>query len=353
MNTGLEQKPFSISELAVSGLALASVTLTAFVGVSVSLPQDQAPVASEAPAAFTLSAAPVAPAQVDATPPWGAALAVASPPRARPGETSGGAGVSRALQFAAPAVEPEAPPAMAAEAEKVPAAVATEPPVERMPAPAGVRSARARSSPTQPGGFIEMLRNDDGEPAPPWKLPDADPPGKLADPAPKPAGPDRNTPNRSDAATMQRRLHDLGYYFGDSTGVWGAESRKALRDFKRTNGLPDDDQWDRETKQRLLSGTSAPARRTFVGRWALDSEECVQRDDAGRLVIDARGAETTGGKCDFQSLKQENANSWRVRAICSVSGRSWNADIGLRLVGPTLQWSSERGTETYVRCLKS
>ena len=350
MNTGLEQKPFSVSELAVSGIALASVALIAFIGASMSLPQIPAPVASAPPAALAPSAAPAAPAQVAATPPWGAALAVASPPRARSSETSGGA--SRALQFAAPPAEPESPLAVEAAAEKMPAPVATEPPAERMPAPAAVPPAKPGSSPTQPGGFIEMLRNDDGEPASPWKLPDPAPPSKLADPAPKPA-PDRNVLNRSDAAAIQRRLRDLGYYFGDSNGTWGVESRKALRDFKRANGLPDDDQWDRETKQRLLSGTRVQARRTFVGRWALDSEECVQRDDAGRLVIDARGAETTGGKCDFQSLKQENATSWRVRAICSVSGQSWNADIGLRLVGPTLQWSSERGTETYVRCLKS
>jgi len=213
-----------------------------------------------------------------------------------------------------------------------------------MPAPAAAApSAQPRRSTTQPGGFIEMLRSDDPEAAPPWK---------LADPAPKPAEPERKPLNRSEATLIQRRLHELGYYFGDGNGVWGVASRRALRDFKRKNGLPEDDRWDRETEQRLLAGPSVQARRTFVGRWALDAEECVQRDEAGRLVIDARGAETAGGKCDFQSSKQETASSWRIRAVCSASGKSWSADIGLRLVGPNLQWSSERGTETYVRCLK-
>ena len=117
------------------------------------------------------------------------------------------------------------------------------------------------------------------------------------------------------------------------------------------NGLQEDDKRDRETEAQLLSGPGVPASRTFIGRWALDAEECLQRVEGTQLVIDTRSAETSDGKCDFRSFKQESAGNWRVQAVCSASGKSWSSDIGLKLNGPRLRWSSERGTETYVRCL--
>jgi hypothetical protein len=95
----------------------------------------------------------------------------------------------------------------------------------------------------------------------------------------------------------------------------------------------------------------APAE-TFVGVWARAAAECRERTgDDMRIRIDARGAETLGVRCDFRSVRQEGASHWRVRARCSAEDKSgWTANIKLAMVGSKLRWSSERGTETYLRC---
>ena len=52
----------------------------------------------------------------------------------------------------------------------------------------------------------------------------------------------------------------------------------------------------------------------------------------------------------FRSIRQEHADRWRVRASCNAALDSWSAHISLRMIGANLRWSSERGTETYLRC---
>jgi hypothetical protein len=104
-----------------------------------------------------------------------------------------------------------------------------------------------------------------------------------------------------------------------------------------------------ETAQ--VAEQATPARvESFAGVWAREARDCRIRGDDERIKIDARGAESLGARCEFQSVKQEVAGSWRVRAVCSVARDSWTANISLKLVGSNLRWSSERGTETYVRC---
>jgi len=85
---------------------------------------------------------------------------------------------------------------------------------------------------------------------------------------------------------------------------------------------------------------------TFVGEWAGDTSLCGETP----LAISSRAAKTGNGECDFGFVAREAANRWRVAAICTSEGQFWRANIALKLVGPNLTWSSERGTETYVRC---
>src|SRR5262249_47368744 len=92
---------------------------------------------------------------------------------------------------------------------------------------------------------------------------------------------DRNLDDRSDALFVQTRLHELGYYSGHGNGVWGAASRNALRDFKSMNGLQEDDKWDKETEQRLLSRPSIPAISTFIGGGGGGARCCPPRAGAG------------------------------------------------------------------------
>jgi peptidoglycan hydrolase-like protein with peptidoglycan-binding domain len=164
---------------------------------------------------------------------------------------------------------------------------------------------------------------------------------------------ERNPSDRSDAIWMQTRLHDLGYFAGNTNGVWGSTSRSALRDFKAMNGLAENDKWDQETEQRLLAGQNVPASSTFIGGWAQSVEECQRfRGGGAPLVIRPRSAETDRVKCSFRSVKRDVAAMWHVQAACSAEGQSWNANVSLKLTGSNLKWSSERGSETYVRCLK-
>lgn len=164
------------------------------------------------------------------------------------------------------------------------------------------------------------------------------------------AKPELNPQNPADAIWVQARLADLGYFTGSRSGVWGPVSRRALRDFKTMNGLQEDDRWDRETEQRLSSKQVVPAAETFIGGWAEDADQCR---NGAPLVIGSRGAKVAGGECEFRSVKREAAAEWRVQAVCTDGGSSWNANVSLKLTAPKLIWSSERGTAIYFRCAKA
>lgn len=316
MDARFEQEPLSVPEFAAGGIALVAVALIVFIGVRASPPQNLSPadppnlaVARQAEAAST------------------AAL-----PETAPRPSDGGRMASEWQSFG-PAAGPSVPPP---------------------PGPSGMATSSASSAVDAPA---------DSTPAPmaavlPMNTPspttsrDEDAPGVQTRGPLSPAEAERNPLNRSDAASIQRRLRDLGYYFGDGNGVWGAASRKALRDFKSRNGMQEDDRWDRETEERLWSRPAVRAARTFIGGWALEGDECGHREGGTQLIINSRGAEAADGKCDFRSIKPEAASRWRIRALCSATGQAWNANIDLAVIGPNLRWSSERGTETYVRCLR-
>jgi hypothetical protein len=104
--------------------------------------------------------------------------------------------------------------------------------------------------------------------------------------------------------------------------------------------------------QNRSAETAAASRvEAFIGIWAREPAECRNRaTDDLRIRIDARSAESGGVRCAFRSVRQEDADRWRVRASCNAALDSWSANIRLRMIGPNLRWSSERGTETYVRC---
>jgi hypothetical protein len=63
----------------------------------------------------------------------------------------------------------------------------------------------------------------------------------------------RASKSKKDITQMQARLGSLGYLSASPTGTFGPKTRAALRAFKSTNGLPEDEVWDDETKIRLSS----------------------------------------------------------------------------------------------------
>jgi peptidoglycan hydrolase-like protein with peptidoglycan-binding domain len=58
-----------------------------------------------------------------------------------------------------------------------------------------------------------------------------------------------------DAKAIQARLAELGFYRGVIDGVWGKNSRAALRTFKESKALADPEAWDRDTQILLFRDT--------------------------------------------------------------------------------------------------
>jgi hypothetical protein len=339
MNLSNEQEPFSLSELAAGTTAVAAVALIAFLGVSVSQPPNPPPAnisqATPSPAAGPSSAAEASQRRRH-VPTATARARQGLPPNdviMRLSESSG----------------PDSPVSHAPASNLV---------ATKGGAPSNFLVEAA------PATIVEMQSPDIGGPPPPligppdlFRAKDAvsvQPPRPMREAAiPPPPEAERNPSNRSDAIWIQTKLHDLGYLAGNGSGVWGPASRNALRDFKTMNGLAEDDKWDRDTELRILSKQNVPASSTFIGGWAQSVEACQRFRGAGApLVIRSRSAETDSVKCSFRSIKREVATTWRIQATCSAGGQSWNANVSLKLAGSNLNWSSENGKETYVRCSK-
>ena len=56
-----------------------------------------------------------------------------------------------------------------------------------------------------------------------------------------------------DAAIVQRRLADLGYYTGSIDGIWGSGSERALADFNRAINLSATPTWTRQAQMALFA----------------------------------------------------------------------------------------------------
>jgi hypothetical protein len=60
---------------------------------------------------------------------------------------------------------------------------------------------------------------------------------------------------KSDAKIIQTRLADLGYYNKKIDGDFGAGSKKALKKFRKDNGLGDNSTWDLKTQKILFKNS--------------------------------------------------------------------------------------------------
>jgi peptidoglycan hydrolase-like protein with peptidoglycan-binding domain len=167
---------------------------------------------------------------------------------------------------------------------------------------------------------------------------------------PPPPGTTLNPLNSADAVNLQKRLGELGFFVGKSDGVWGPASRNALHDFKVMSGLTADDQWDAITERTLTAEQPVRASETFVGGWAEEVVDCKPPHAGGApLRISVRQAEKSGTVCKFGPALREGS-AWRLQSVCKEGEKTWNANIRLSVSGDRLTWSSERGTDSFVRC---
>jgi len=158
----------------------------------------------------------------------------------------------------------------------------------------------------------------------------------------------RSLRSPADIAWVQSRLRDYGFATRDPVGVWGPASVDALLAFRTINGLGVSEPWDEATERRLASSDAIRADRSFLGGWA-STEQCKDASGAVPLVITIHGAEVEAGVCNFLDIKRDKVG-WRIRATCSVEGKTWLANIAMIATDNALTWSSEKGTATYLRC---
>lgn len=157
--------------------------------------------------------------------------------------------------------------------------------------------------------------------------------------APEPAAADRSVAAAAgppDGAPVQQH----GTMPGALTDVvWAPPLPNPIPDSRAANSQ----------RRNVADPPSPRADPSFIGGWADDIGRCRTGRKAP-LVINSRAAKTADGECAFGSVAREAANRWRVAAICASGGKFWRANIALKLTEESLTWSSERGTETYVRC---
>lgn len=143
----------------------------------------------------------------------------------------------------------------------------------------------------------------------------------------------------ANVADGQKYAIDEGSLMGIGDVLWGPPLANPLHN----------DQLAKGQKRNASNTAEARGANSFIGSWT-DSIDRCRRGHSAPLVISGHAAKTTSGECDFGSVSRETENRWRVTAICAANGTFWRANIDLELAKSALTWSSERGTETYVRC---
>jgi hypothetical protein len=66
-------------------------------------------------------------------------------------------------------------------------------------------------------------------------------------------------------------------------------------------------------------------------------------------VIDGERAWAGETVCAFEK-KKRTVDGWNVVASCSNGRDRWNANVRLVVNGNRLTWTSQRGSQSYVRC---
>jgi hypothetical protein len=110
-----------------------------------------------------------------------------------------------------------------------------------------------------------------------------------------------------------------------------------------------------ETPDGHRGAKDPPANRQegpFTGVWATNEKACSPQLSRGGLLpalISSQGAWAGETTCSFNKSKRVG-NTWTFAAICADSRRRWKADVRMSVVGNRLTWTSQRGSQTYVRC---
>jgi len=84
----------------------------------------------------------------------------------------------------------------------------------------------------------------------------------------------------------------------------------------------------------------------------VDAPSCAAvsgSEEPARTVIQSDHARAGASSCAFRE-KREAHGAWNMKAKCTSSDERWTANITLSVTADRLTWTSERGTQEYVRC---
>jgi hypothetical protein len=169
----------------------------------------------------------------------------------------------------------------------------------------------------------------------------------------EPPGPERDLREPEHVREVQERLVLLGHLSVRPTGFWGRHSQEALRAFRESHQLGTEVVWDAATEKALFSAQVVMPE-SFAGIWAADPSACSGPTDRKAFlptVIDDLGAFAGQTSCAFKSRKPVSG-AWQIVAECASERARWTAHVRLAVSGNRLTWSSERGSQTYVRCTR-
>ena len=226
-------------------------------------------------------------------------------------------------------------------------ALRVAPPPNALPAPTGYASVSIQSADAPPRFSRERPRksSDVAEAASDAPSPDA----RLS--SGKTTLNDSDAARASHASTTDRsaapaaewlagqRLRQHGSLVAFADVIWGPPVFNPLRNSRLANSQ----------LHEVRAPPNLRADPAFIGSWTDSAGRCLSGRKAP-ITISSRAAKTAYGECDFGLVAREAANRWRVTALCTADGHFWRAHVALKLSEPNLTWSSERGTDTYMRC---
>ena len=95
-----------------------------------------------------------------------------------------------------------------------------------------------------------------------------------------------------------------------------------------------------------------PAGADYVGVWGPTLAACGQRSRRrGYIPATITQDQARAGRtlCTFHEMRR-SGSTWVTAAECSDRGRRWSSQVRLTVDDDHLNWSSSRGTATYIRC---
>jgi hypothetical protein len=90
----------------------------------------------------------------------------------------------------------------------------------------------------------------------------------------------------------------------------------------------------------------------IVGVWAPDAGSCSARNAREgflQAIISEHDARAGKTSCVFKNQRRMQSD-WRLLANCTNGRERWSSNVRLSVKGDRLIWTSERGTQAYVRC---